>query len=171
MKISWHMRHRKEARPALLFLRQGLAYVADKSWMRRPAQPVILARLAQAQLAIHGHPRFSGVFGVLAIIFPPANRAELHRIRQRKRASATAGAAKSNIGHISKTDVGFHFGDYRPLRLPDYGTNTFSRTCQVVLFPGASVTISVSMLPHSLPNGSAKLNWCSTAMKFLVGGA
>jgi len=52
-----------------------------------------------------------------------------------------------------------------------YGTKTLSRTCHWVLLPGASVTISVSILPHSLPKGSAKLNWCSTAIKFFAGGA
>src|ERR1035438_1607386 len=53
----------------------------------------------------------------------------------------------------------------------DYGTNSFNRTCHLVLWPGLSVTMSVSILPHSSPNGSAKLYWCSMATKLLLGGA
>lgn len=52
-----------------------------------------------------------------------------------------------------------------------YGTKTFSRTCHLVLAPGFNVTIPVSIEPHSFPKGSAKLNWSSTATKFLAGGA
>src|SRR5579863_10178929 len=52
-----------------------------------------------------------------------------------------------------------------------YIANTFTLTCHLVLSPGFSVTIPVSVEPHSLPNGSPKLNWCSTATKCCVGGA
>ena len=39
-----------------------------------------------------------------------------------------------------------------------HGTKTCSRTCHFVLWPGFSVIMPVSIFPHSLPNGSAKLN-------------
>lgn len=52
----------------------------------------------------------------------------------------------------------------------NYGTNTFRRTCQVVLFPGLSRTMPVSMPFHCLPNGSLKLNWCSMATNFARAG-
>ena len=53
----------------------------------------------------------------------------------------------------------------------DYGTKTRSRTCHRVLWPGFSVTMPVSLEPHSLPKGSAKLYWCSIATNSLAGGA
>jgi hypothetical protein len=39
------------------------------------------------------------VVGILAVIFPPADRAKLHGIWYRKRARTTAGTAKSGISH------------------------------------------------------------------------
>src|SRR5580692_11133055 len=85
--------------PALLLFRQRRPHVAHKSGMRRSAKLKILPRLAQAQLAIHRDANFSGVVGILAVIFPPADRAKLHRIRQRQRPRTAAGAAKWEIAH------------------------------------------------------------------------
>jgi hypothetical protein len=50
------------------------------------------------------------------------------------------------------------------------GVSRRRRISHVVDWPGCSVTIPVSMPFHSLPKGSTKLNWSSTATKFLPCG-
>jgi hypothetical protein len=50
------------------------------------------------------------------------------------------------------------------------GLSRRRRICQVADWPGCSATIPVSMPFHSLPKGSTKLNWSSTATKFLPCG-
>ena len=76
------------------FLGQGWANVADEAWMGSSTKMVVLARFAQAQFTVYGGPDLRSVVGILAVVFPPANRAKFHGIRQRKRTRATAGTAK-----------------------------------------------------------------------------
>ncbi len=44
------------------------------------AQVIILAGLAQAQVAIYGGVNGGGVVGILAIILPPADWAQFHGV-------------------------------------------------------------------------------------------
>lgn len=51
------------------------------------------ARLGQAQLPIDGEVHIGGVFVLLAVVFPPANRAQRQRGRNIQGSISTAGAA------------------------------------------------------------------------------
>jgi len=69
------------------------------------AKLVVMSGLGQAEFAIHGGSHFGGVIRVLAVVLPPANRAELERIRQRKCSCAAAGATKRSFSHACFADV------------------------------------------------------------------
>ena len=56
----------------------GLADIGQEAWMRRAAFGEVHAGLAQAERAIYREPDFAGVVVFLAVIFPPANWAQLH---------------------------------------------------------------------------------------------
>lgn len=57
------------------------------------AFPKVSARLIEAERPIHGQPHLRRVCIFLAVVFPPANRAQLQAFRSSQRPESAAGAA------------------------------------------------------------------------------
>jgi len=135
-------------------------------------------------------------FIVFSIVWKPESRVphlpQLHRGRvgyhesrfSLSRPTTRAGCPRSGVPADRSSSVGWRSPLLTPRTPPRrtptvhcslttrrYGTNTWIRTCHLVLSPGFSVTMPVSVFPHSFPNGSPKLYWCSTATNCLATGA
>ena len=67
--------------------------------MRSAALLVVQARFAEAQLAVDGKTDFRGVLVFLAVIFPPANRAQHQSTR---RIEGLRSAARAAIAHSNR---------------------------------------------------------------------
>jgi len=80
----------------LLLSDLGLAHVGKKTGVGGAAEGKVLARLFQAHLAVDREPDFSGVFVLLAVIFPPADRAQPQRPGCCERPIAATRATKSS---------------------------------------------------------------------------
>src|SRR6185437_2448582 len=80
----------------------GLANIRQKARIARPEPHKVFARLVQAQLAIHREAHHAGVLVVLAVILPPAHRAQRQRGRRIERLVSTARAAEP-VRHGSST--------------------------------------------------------------------
>jgi hypothetical protein len=73
-----------------------LAHVGKEARMRGAAQGKVLARLIQAELAIDREPDFAGIFVLLAIVFPPAYRAQRQGSSRLQRPVSATRATKSS---------------------------------------------------------------------------
>ncbi len=106
----------RTAKCTLLFCALGLTNIRQKPRMRRAKIRVIGARLVQAQLAVHRQAHFAGVRVFLAVILPPANRAQLQGPRRFQRLISTTGAT------ITDFNRGAHTGIDGKMRSLDYGS-------------------------------------------------
>jgi hypothetical protein len=77
--------------------RQRLANVRQKPWMRSAAFGIVAASLFQAQFAIHRQSNLGGIAVFLAIVFPPADRAQRHRSGRLQRFAPATGTAKASF--------------------------------------------------------------------------
>lgn len=78
----------------LLFRCQSLSNVRQESGVSRPALAIMQTGVLQTQFAIDGQPRFPGIPVFLAVILPPAHRAELHAFWRAQCPASAAQAAK-----------------------------------------------------------------------------
>jgi hypothetical protein len=69
--------------------------------MCRAAMRVVVAGFVEAELAVHGQAHFGGVFVLLAVVFPPADRAQRQGAGRLQRLVSAAWAAKTSF-------YGFH---------------------------------------------------------------
>jgi len=60
----------------LLLSDKRLAHIGEEPRVRRSAPGIVLARVAQAQGSVYSAPDIGRVGILLAIVFPPANRAQ-----------------------------------------------------------------------------------------------
>src|ERR1700677_3970959 len=80
----------------------------------------MLARLVQAQLAVHCEANFRGVFVFLAVVFPPADGAQRKRADRLQRPVSATWAAKSGQHSILNRIDGlprlpvYEEGDFQP---------------------------------------------------------
>lgn len=77
-----------------MFFGGGGAHVAHKSGVGGAKLPVVEPGFMKAELAIDSAADFESVIGILAVVFPPAHGAELHRAWSRECLCCAAGAAK-----------------------------------------------------------------------------
>jgi len=77
----------------LLFLGPGLTNVREKAGVGGAEAGKVLASLVETQLSIDRKPRRKSIGISLAIVLPPANRAQSHGIGRGERFAAAAGAA------------------------------------------------------------------------------
>jgi len=89
----------------LLFCAAGFANVRQKTRMRGAELYVIGARLVQAQLAVHGQAHFGGVLIFLAVVFPPANRAQLQGARRFERLISATRATITNFNSSAHIEI------------------------------------------------------------------
>ena len=64
--------------------------------MGRAAMRVVLAGFIQAEVAVHGQANLGGVVVLLAIVLPPANRAQPQRAGSLQRPVTAAWTAKTS---------------------------------------------------------------------------
>jgi len=69
----------------LQFRQLGFANIRQKAGMSRAAAGIALARLVQAQISIHCQAYFGGIRVFLAVVLPPADRAQSQRSRRFQR--------------------------------------------------------------------------------------
>ena len=90
----------------------GLTNVTAEAGMGGAALRIMFSRLDQAELAVDGQAHVAGVGVLLAVVFPPANRAQSHRLWGFKSLESAAWAAKSSCDGIhswvdGKDEAGF----------------------------------------------------------------
>ena len=76
-----------------------LADIGQKARMGGAALGVVGARIVQAQGSIDGEAHIGGVFVLLAIVLPPADRAQGQSPRRLQRLESAARATKMSIHH------------------------------------------------------------------------
>jgi len=96
----------------LLFGRQGLANMGQETWMGRAALGVVDSRLFEAELTVDSEAHFGGVIVFLAVVFPPADRAEVECFG---RFESLRPAARATVAHFDRRthkrmDGGFSLG-------------------------------------------------------------
>lgn len=79
--------------PRLLLSELSFPDVRKKSGMGRATLGKMCAGFGQAESAVHRQPDIRGVFVLLAVVFPPANRAQAKRFGRIQRLKSTARAA------------------------------------------------------------------------------
>ena len=88
------------AEVTLLFRDLRLAHIRQKPGIRRTAPGIRRACLGETEVPIHSQANLIGVRIFLAIVFPPANRTQLHRRRRFQRPVAATRAAKTHLGTL-----------------------------------------------------------------------
>ena len=73
--------------------------------MRRAAVHVVLPGFIEAEGAVDGQAYIRGIFIFLAIVFPPANRAQSERVRRFQRLVSAARAAEPGLHQCSHTGI------------------------------------------------------------------
>jgi len=68
--------------------------------MGRATLSVVLASFAQAEIAVHGQAYLASGVVLLAIVLPPADRAQPQRAGGLQRLAAAAWAAKTSLQYI-----------------------------------------------------------------------
>jgi len=81
----------------LLFSNLGLAHVREEAGVGRAAMGKVGARFVQAEGAIHGEANIRCIFILLAIVFPPADRAQRERAGGFQRLVTAARTTKTNL--------------------------------------------------------------------------
>lgn len=65
--------------------------------MRRAAEQIVIPGFLEAEGAVDGQADIQGIFIFLAIVFPPANRAQSERVRRFQGLVSAARAAKTSL--------------------------------------------------------------------------
>ena len=78
--------------------------MGQKAGMGRAAMSVVIAGFVEAELAVHRHTHFAGVIVLLAVVLPPADRAQRQRAGRLQRLISAARAAKSIFHNIPRMD-------------------------------------------------------------------
>jgi hypothetical protein len=86
---------KRTAKGTLLLSDLGLTNVREESGVCRAAPGIMLAGFVQTQLAIHRQPHLRGIIVLLAVVFPPAYRAQAQRIRGLQCLISAAGTTKT----------------------------------------------------------------------------
>jgi len=79
----------------LLLSDLGLTNVTEEPGMGGAALDIMPAGLVQTQLSVHCKAHIGGVAVLLAVVLPPAHRAEAHGVRNFQSLVAAARAAKA----------------------------------------------------------------------------
>ena len=102
--LCWHGQTRGAAqlpksiaKDTLLFGDLGFANVGEKPGMGRAAFRVVRPGFTQAEIAVHGQAYFAGCVVFLAVVLPPADRAQSHRAGGLQRPVPTARTAKTTL--------------------------------------------------------------------------
>ena len=95
-KAAWNV----YAEVTLLFSDKWFADVGQEPGIGGSATRVGIARLSEAQMAIDGQTDLGGILVLLSIVFPPANRAQLHRGGRFQGPAPTTRAAKENCRRL-----------------------------------------------------------------------
>ena len=82
---------------SLLLSELGLANVGKKSRMGSATLGEMRAGVGQTEGAVYREPDIRGVFVLLPVILPPANRAKGHRLGRFQRFISAAWAAKTGL--------------------------------------------------------------------------
>ena len=85
--------HESTLKGTLLLGDLGLTNVRQEAGMGRATLRVVLAGFVQAQGAVHGQAHFAGVSVLLAIVLPPADRAQRQCAGRLQRLVSAARAA------------------------------------------------------------------------------
>lgn len=85
-----------------LFGQLRLADVGQKTGMRRTNIKVVAAGLRQAELAVHRETYFRRIGVFLAVVLPPADRAQFQGIGRFKRLASATGTAEPGCGLIHR---------------------------------------------------------------------
>jgi len=85
------------AEGTLLFGDLGLTDVGDETGVGCAAMCIVLAGIHQAEGAVHGQADIGRVFVILAIVLPPADRAQCKRVGRLQRLIPAARAAKTSL--------------------------------------------------------------------------
>ena len=89
---------------SLEFRLDRLANEGQEARMGRSAMGVVIAGLVEAELAVYRHTHFGGVIVLLAIVLPPADRAQRQGAGRLQRLTSAARAAKSIFHSIPRID-------------------------------------------------------------------
>src|SRR5579863_2612086 len=120
----------------------GLAYVREEPGIGGTAPRIRSACLSETQMTVDGQANLMGVGVFLAIVFPPAHRAQLHGCGRLQRSGAAAGTAKADLGR-------FRAGGELHNRIDGFST--------------APLTSSIERLSRALPSilycGRKKGDW------------
>ena len=90
------------AEGTLLFSDLGLTNVREEAGMGRAALSVVLAGFIQAEAAVHSQADFAGGVVLLAIVLPPADRAQRQRAGGLQRLTSAAWTAKTRFHHLPR---------------------------------------------------------------------
>jgi hypothetical protein len=98
-----HWSHQAERTLLLGTLR--LPYEGNVAGMRSSAHRKMLARLVQAELAIHSESNLARILIFLAVILPPADRAQLHGTGCRQRPESATWTAVAYLHRNSSASL------------------------------------------------------------------
>ena len=105
------------------FRRFRFAHVRKKPGMGSAASCVVGAGLVQAEGAVHRQPDIRGVLVLLAVVLPPANRAQAQRFGRLQRLISAAWAAKTSLHSFPQDEwtaievASLHEGGFQASRL------------------------------------------------------
>jgi hypothetical protein len=89
----------------LAFDGEGLADVREEAGMGGAEPAVVIPGLVQAELAVDRETHFRSVIIFLAVIFPPADRAQLQNAGRIEGPVSTTGAAITNLDSAAHTGI------------------------------------------------------------------
>jgi len=89
----------------LAFGGEGLANVGQEAGVGGADLGIVVPSLVQAQLAVDGEADLGGVAILLAVVFPPANRAKLHRAGSFEGLVSTTGATEADCNCCAHTEM------------------------------------------------------------------
>jgi len=124
---------KRTAKGTLLFVQQGLTNVRKETGVSRSAPRKVRASLVQAQLPVHSQADLGGIAVLLAVVFPPANRAKPHGVRNLERSVSATGAAKVS-------GDSFHVRMDGKTRLRITGKRSFGRIARAVSIQDAAAS-------------------------------
>ncbi len=103
----------------LLLSKLWFTHVGKKAGMGRAASGVVGAGLVQAEGSVHRQPDIRGVLVLLAVVLPPANRAQAQRFGRLQRLISATWAAKTSLHSFPQDEwtaigvAGLHEGRFR----------------------------------------------------------
>jgi hypothetical protein len=80
----------------------GRTHIGQKAEIGSATARIRRARFGKTQMPIHRQANFLRILVILPIVFPPAHRAQLHRVRRIKGSISAAGAAKTHLRRLNR---------------------------------------------------------------------